>query len=61
MFDIAVSIGVVRIDTQIDNFSDIMGKADLACNIAKELGGNRIHVYHSSDQNTAKREDELQW
>jgi diguanylate cyclase (GGDEF)-like protein len=61
MFDIAVSIGVVRIDTQIENFSDIMGKADLACNIAKELGGNRIHVYHSSDQNTAKREDELQW
>ena len=61
MFDIAVSIGVVRIDTQIDDFSDIMGKADMACNIAKELGGNRIHVYHSSDQNTAKREDELQW
>ena len=61
MFDIAVSIGVVGIDTQIDDFSNIMGKADLACNIAKEFGGNRIHVYHSSDQNTAKREDELQW
>jgi diguanylate cyclase (GGDEF)-like protein len=61
MFDIAVSIGVVKIDTQTDEFSDIMGKVDLACNIAKELGGNRIHVYHSSDKNTAKREDELQW
>ncbi len=61
LFDLAISIGVVRIESQINDFSDIMGKADLACNIAKELGGNRIHVYHSSDKNTAKREDELQW
>ncbi len=61
LFDIAVSIGVVQINSERDDYSDLMGKADLACNIAKELGGNRVHVYHASDKNTAQREDELQW
>ncbi len=61
LFDIAVSIGVVQINSERHDYSDIMGKADLACNIAKELGGNRVHVYHASDKNTAQREDELQW
>ncbi len=61
LFDIAVSIGVVQINSDQHGYSDLMGKADLACNIAKELGGNRVHVYHASDKNTAQREDELQW
>jgi diguanylate cyclase (GGDEF)-like protein len=61
LFDIAVSIGVVKINSDQHDYSDLMGKADLACNIAKELGGNRVHVYHASDKNTVQREDELQW
>jgi diguanylate cyclase (GGDEF)-like protein len=61
MYDAAISIGVVWVDPTSENISELLSAADLACRMAKEKGGNRIHVYHSSDQELLVHEDHMQW
>ena len=38
-----------------------MKQADSACYMAKDLGRNRIHVYHPEDSDLAQRKGEMQW
>ncbi|MEQ1528068.1 MAG: EAL domain-containing protein [Methylococcales bacterium] len=61
MHNIALSIGLLGIDSGGKNISDIFSAADLACQVAKEKGGNRIHIYHESDQELLQHEDQMQW
>ena len=60
-FDIGISIGVVNIGRDIDNVSQIMAAADIACYAAKDLGRNRIHVYSPDDAELALRHTEMHW
>jgi len=48
-FEIGVSIGLVEINEQSGNLTDILKAADSACYVAKDLGRNRIHVYTEND------------
>ena len=61
MYDIAISIGVAWVDPTAENISELLSAADLACRMAKEKGGNRVHIYHSSDQQLLIHEDHVQW
>jgi diguanylate cyclase (GGDEF)-like protein len=61
MYDIALSIGVVWIDPAAKNISELLSAADLACRMAKEKGGNRVHIYHPSDQELLIHENQMQW
>lgn len=61
LFDVGVSIGMACFGPDTKNVMDVLGSADLACNIAKERGGNRIHVYEATDQETAHHEAQLRW
>ena len=61
MYDIALSIGVVWVDPAAKNISELLSAADLACRMAKEKGGNRVHIYHASDQELLIHEDQMQW
>jgi diguanylate cyclase (GGDEF)-like protein len=61
MYDVAVSVGVAWVDPTAENISELLGAADLACRIAKEKGGNRIHIYQSADQGVLAHEDHMQW
>lgn len=61
MYDIALSIGVVGIDPAAKNISELLSAADLACRMAKEKGGNRVHIYSTSDQDVLLHEDQTQW
>ncbi|MCK5360210.1 MAG: EAL domain-containing protein, partial [Gammaproteobacteria bacterium] len=54
------SIGVARVGSG-DAVADVMAMVDLACYAAKELGGNRLHVYHDNDKELAQRHDEMRW
>jgi diguanylate cyclase (GGDEF)-like protein/PAS domain S-box-containing protein len=61
IFDITASIGIALIDGQSQNITSVMGAADLACYVAKDLGRNRIHVYESGDQELMRRHSEMRW
>jgi diguanylate cyclase (GGDEF)-like protein/PAS domain S-box-containing protein len=61
VFDITASIGIAPIDARSQNITGVMGAADLACYVAKDLGRNRIHVYEQGDQELMRRHSEMRW
>jgi len=61
MYDIALSIGVAGIVPTTKNIAELINVADLACRMAKEKGGNRVHIYSTSDQEVLLHEDQTQW
>jgi diguanylate cyclase (GGDEF)-like protein/PAS domain S-box-containing protein len=60
-FKAGVSIGLVPITETTSNLTQLLKDADAACYMAKELGRNRIHVYHHEDENLVRRSGEMQW
>lgn len=61
-FVIGVSIGVVRFNgRQYRDMASVLSAADVACYAAKDLGRNRIHVYHEFEENIQQRQDDMQW
>jgi diguanylate cyclase (GGDEF)-like protein/PAS domain S-box-containing protein len=60
-YRIGVSIGLIEITQMTGNYSELFKQADTACYLAKDLGRNRIHVYHSDDTEMAIRHREMQW
>jgi len=60
-FVIGASIGVVIIDANSGNITDMMRVADAACYSAKDAGRNRIHVVQENDTAIADRYGEMQW
>ncbi len=61
VFRVGVSIGVVPIDQNSGDGSQVMAAADAACYIAKERGRNRIWVHEPGDSIVKERRSELQW
>jgi diguanylate cyclase (GGDEF)-like protein len=61
MYDVAISMGVVWVDPTAENISELLSAADIACRMAKEKGGNRVHIYQSSDHQLLIHEDHMQW
>ena len=60
-FRVGVSIGLVSINENTRNLSELMKQADAACYVAKEKGRNRIHLYQIEDEEILKRHGEMQW
>jgi diguanylate cyclase (GGDEF)-like protein/PAS domain S-box-containing protein len=60
-FKIGVSIGLVAITEAIPNLTELLKEADAACYVAKDMGRNRIHVYHGEDTEMTRRHGEMQW
>ena len=54
-FQVGVSIGLVPIDYLSLNTASILLSADQACYTAKDLGGNRVHIFQENDEEIAKR------
>ncbi|MFT5881039.1 MAG: diguanylate cyclase (GGDEF)-like protein/PAS domain S-box-containing protein [Moritella sp.] len=61
IFSIGVSIGLTEISHRSKDTTEILIRADSACYAAKDLGRNRVHVYHSQDELLAKRDGEFRW
>ena len=61
IFSIGASIGLAEINSQTKNTKEILIFVDSACYAAKDLGRNRIHIYHSDDALLAKRDGEFRW
>jgi len=60
-FEVGASIGVVEINADNLNASNIMSAADLACYAAKDGGRNCVHVYEPTDIELLKRHGEMHW
>ncbi|MCF6280968.1 MAG: EAL domain-containing protein [Candidatus Polarisedimenticolaceae bacterium] len=60
-FNVSVSIGLVQINEVGDSYTNLLGAADTACYLAKEHGGNRIHIHQTDDKEMAERHGEMQW
>ncbi|MBL3599802.1 MAG: EAL domain-containing protein [gamma proteobacterium endosymbiont of Lamellibrachia anaximandri] len=60
-FTIGVSIGIVSIDHESEGPESALSAADAACYVAKDLGRNRVHVHRSHDDETIRRQGEMQW
>lgn len=60
-FNLAASIGVVPLNQEFNAITDVLRAADSACCVAKELGRNRIHIFHKNDLTMAKQHGQMQW
>ena len=60
-FEIGVSIGVVAINVDNYDMSQILSSADVACYAAKDLGRNRVHVYEQSDKSENVHYGQVHW
>jgi len=59
-FAISVSIGAVLIDETLEEMDAALKLADGACTIAKQQGGNRVHVHRQDDAAWLSRHMEKQ-
>ncbi len=61
LFDISACVGVVELNKDTGDFSEALRSADLACSVAKEAGGNRVHIFETNDENLVTHENQMQW
>ncbi len=57
----SASIGVVTINENSGELSNILSMAEAACYAAKDAGRNRVHIYRLHDENLEARRGEMQW
>lgn len=60
-FNVTCSIGAAVIDKQVDSADEVMSHADLACNMAKTGGRNRVHFYNPADRDKAGMAEDMGW
>ena len=61
VFRIGVSIGLVEIKSTTENLTSLLSAADAACYVAKQQGGNYVHVCHEQDLVVAQHQGERRW
>ncbi len=60
-FEIGVSIGVIGINADNAEMSQVLSSADVACYAAKDGGRNRVHIYEPSDEAVTERYGQMRW
>ncbi len=60
-FEIGVSIGVIAINSDNAEMSQVLSSADVACYTAKDSGRNRVHVFEPSDEAVNERYGQMHW
>jgi len=60
-FNITCSIGITIIDNNAKSADEILSQADLACNLAKSHGRNRIYIYNPEDRDKLGMAEDMGW
>ncbi len=61
VFQIGLSIGISKINSEHCDFKDILSSADFACYLAKNSGRNRFHIASAEDLEQLNKEFGLNW
>lgn len=61
VFNVTLSIGLVPISVRSGDVDDLLKAAESSCNIAKDTGGNRLHVYHAGHARIAHEAEVMKW
>jgi len=56
-----VSIGVIGINADNAEMSQVLSSADVACYAAKDAGRNCVHIYEPSDEAVSERYGQMHW
>ncbi len=59
--NVTCTIGVALINNHAQSADDILAEADLACNVAKSEGRNRVHLYSRQDNEKAGMAEDMGW
>jgi EAL domain-containing protein (putative c-di-GMP-specific phosphodiesterase class I) len=60
-FNVSCSIGVTIIDQSVASAEEALSHADIACNLAKAQGRNRINLYDPDDTKKAGMAEDMGW
>jgi diguanylate cyclase (GGDEF)-like protein len=60
-YPVTLSIGVLFTSTELGNLEDIWTGAYIACDLAKEAGGNQLSIYKPDNSDIVKRRKQLDW
>jgi diguanylate cyclase (GGDEF)-like protein/PAS domain S-box-containing protein len=60
-FNVSCSIGATLIDQSVGSAEEALSHADIACNLAKAQGRNRINLYDPEDTNKAGMAEDMGW
>jgi len=60
-FNVTVSIGINLVDDETVNADEALARADLACNIAKSQGRNRLHLFDPADRRKDGMAEDMGW
>lgn len=61
VFDVSGSISVVLLNEEMRDLTTVMSAADAACYLAKENGGNQVHVYERDNQMIQRNKVQMAW
>lgn len=61
VFSLACCIGLVGIDAGCDSWAAVLRQAEIACNHAKQTGGNRVAVFSEDDRELVRQTTEMEW
>ena len=61
IFEVGVSIGIVPINNQVSNITELLSAADSACYVAKEKGHNALHIYVPGDKALTQHHGQMKW
>jgi diguanylate cyclase (GGDEF)-like protein/PAS domain S-box-containing protein len=60
-FKVGASIGLVEINRSSGSLAEVLSAADSACYAAKEMGRNRLYMYHPNDAVVSRNVSEMNW
>ncbi len=60
-FNVTASIGISLVDDEPIDADEALARADLACNIAKSQGRNRLHLFDPADRRKDGMAEDMGW